>query len=119
MDIAPLWNISCAGAQDSDDGCGDRADLGEPADDRELEDAGAAAGNHEEHALLHRGGDQLGRRIEGPACFQVGEGDDNPHGDGKARGDGEVRAGAHHIETGMGTRGSCCLQPGPAFLRQR
>src|ERR1035437_8573007 len=76
---------------------GDDSDLGEPAKDWKLKDARTATGNHEENASGWRDGSQRKRL----ATFEVGSGNQQPHGDGERGGDTELSEGAHGIESGV------------------
>ncbi len=82
-------------------GGGDETDLGEPADDGQLQNAGGAAEGEQQDAFgqVHAG--QWGAGGEGARGGEVGAGNEQPHGDGEAGGPGEVAEGANGIEAGV------------------
>lgn len=79
---------------------GDGADLGEPAEDGELEDAGTAACAEDDHALRQGHLGELGAGDEGGCRLKVGEGDEGPHAEGEAEGEGQVERGAERVKAG-------------------
>ena len=88
-------------AVEADHGRGDQADLREPADDGELEDAGSAAEGQQQHDPGEGHAAQLWAGDKGARGFEIGHGDDQPHGQREAGDNAEIGEGVHGVEAGV------------------
>ena len=79
----------------------DGKDLREPADHGKLKNASATADHHQDHGFREADASEGGTAREAAEREVVGTGNERPHGERCAGGDGKVRQAADGVESGL------------------